>query len=272
MTSSYAVPAIHRAMRVLDLLAASHSGFSLAELSRQTKIPKSSLFRILLALEEHSVVIQDPERKVYSLGMRLLDWGNAALDNIDLRTLTHPHLVRLAHETQESFYLAILDDYEVIIIDRADTPDIWRMVARLGSRSPVHATASGQVLVAELGPEAIDRVVERTGLKRFTSLTITTAAGLKRRLERTVQQGFAVANGEYKPDLCVVAVPVRDHRGRVAAALMTALHSDRARRDRKRVQYLISLLQREATLISAEIGYRADSQAHVLPQPEKVSA
>ncbi len=247
-------------MRVLELLAASHSGFSLAELSRQTKIPKSSLFRILLALEQHSVVTQDPSRRVYVLGMRLLEWGTAALEKIDLKALSHPHLVRLVRETQESFYLAILDDYEVIIIDRADTPDIWSMVARLGTRSPAHATASGQVLIAELGAEALDKVVERTGLRRFTPLTITTVAGLKRRLERTAEQGFAVANGEYKPDLCVVAVPVRDHRGHVAAALMTALHSERARRDRKRIPYLISALKQEAEVISSELGFHGEAQ------------
>ncbi len=74
----------------------------------------------------------------------------------------------MAHETRESYYLAILDSYEVIIIDRADTPEIWSMVARLGGRSPVHATASGQVLIADSPPECSTRIIERSGLKRFT--------------------------------------------------------------------------------------------------------
>ena len=156
MTKDYTVPAIHRAIRVLEILAASHTGFSLAELARQTNIPKSSLFRILLTLEQSSVVLQDHARNVYTLGMKLIDWGNTALDKIDLKTVAHPHLMRLAHETRESFYLAILDDYEVIIIDRADTPEIWRMVTRLGQRSPVHVTATGQVILADMGPEAFD--------------------------------------------------------------------------------------------------------------------
>ena len=60
---------------MIELLAASHSGFSLAEVSRQTAIPKSSLFRILAALEQHSIVLQDHERKIFRLGMKLLDWG-----------------------------------------------------------------------------------------------------------------------------------------------------------------------------------------------------
>ena len=173
MVRDYSVPAIHRAVQVIELLAASHSGFSLAEVSRQTGIPKSSLFRILAALEQHSIVLQDHERKIFRLGMKLLDWGNAALEKIDLKTIVHPYLIRMAHETSESYYLTILDGHEVIIIDRADNPEMWSIVARLGARSPVHATASGQVLIADLPEESLDRIIDQSGLKRFTAKTIT---------------------------------------------------------------------------------------------------
>ena len=97
--------------------------------------------------------------------------------------MTHPHLMRMAHETRESYYVAILDNNEVIIIDRADTPEIWRMVARLGQRSPVHATASGQVLMAEAPDELLNAAIQRTGLKRFTPQTITSVTRLKNRLK-----------------------------------------------------------------------------------------
>ncbi|MBP1658675.1 MAG: transcriptional regulator, IclR family [Bacteroidetes bacterium] len=159
MANEYTVPAVHRAVQVLEILAGSHTGFSLADLSRQTGIPKSSLFRILLTLEKASIVHLDRARNIYNLGMKLIDWGNRALDKIDLKTITHPHLVRMAQETRESYYVAILDDYEVIIIDRADTPDIWSMVARLGARSPVHATASGQILIAEAPEDVVSTII-----------------------------------------------------------------------------------------------------------------
>ncbi len=225
METNYTVPAVHRAIQVLEILAVSHTGFTLADLSRQTGIPKSSLFRILLTLEQSSIVSQDRSRGTFTLGMKLIDWGNRALDKIDLKTITHPHLMRLAHETRESYYVAVLDDHEVIIIDRADTPEIWRMVARLGQRSPVHATASGQILVSEASAEALDAIVARTGLKRFTKRTITSLSGLKKRLKEVRHDGYVVADAEYKPDLCVIAVPIRDHHGKISAALMTALQS-----------------------------------------------
>jgi len=256
MTNDYAVPAISRAIQVIEILAASHTGFSLADISRKTGIPKSSLFRILLVLQRHSIVLQDTERKVFTLGMKLLDWGNAALDKIDLKTVTHPHLVRLAHETKESYYLAILDHHEVILIDRADTQEIWKMVTRLGLRSPVHATASGQVLIADLSPDVLETIIARTGLPRFTQQTITSVARLRRRLKDVKRLGYAVADAEYKTDLCAIAVPIHDHRGKVIAALMTALPSERARKNKGLVGSMVTLLKAEADLISGEIGYQ----------------
>jgi IclR family KDG regulon transcriptional repressor len=254
MTRDYSVPAIHRTVQVIEILAASHTGFSLADISRQTAIPKSSLFRILAALEQHAIVIQDHERKIFKLGMKLLDWGNAALEKIDLKTVVHPHLVRMAHETRESYYLAILDSHEVIIIDRADTPEIWSMVARLGGRSPVHATASGQVLIADLAPEMLEQFIERSGLKKFTPRTITSLGKLKKRLKEVKRQGFSVADAEYKTDLCAVAVPIHDHRGHVVGALMTGIQSERKRKGEV-VTRLVDILRKEASIISHGIGY-----------------
>ena len=249
MTRDYSVPAIHRAVQVIEILSASHTGFSLAEISRQTTIPKSSLFRILAALEQHSIVIQDHERKIFKLGMKLLDWGNAALEKVDLKSIVHPHLTRMAQETRESYYLAVLDSHEVIIIDRADTAEIWQMVARLGGRSPVHATASGQVLIADVPPEMFDRIIERSGLKRFTPKTITSVTRLKKRLDEVKRLGYSIADAEYKSDLCAVSVPIHDHHGKVVAALMTAIASERKRKNEV-VARIIDILKKEASIIS----------------------
>jgi DNA-binding IclR family transcriptional regulator len=131
------------------------------------------------------------------------------------------------------------------------------MVARLGQRSPVHATASGQVLISEMGQESIDKLVNRRGLKKFTPRTITDGERLLKRLRRIRTDGFVVANAEYKPDLCVIATPIRDHHGVIAAALMTAMHSDRARKETSRVREVVRILKAEAEVISREIGYMA---------------
>lgn len=260
MAKDYTVPAVQRAVQVLEILAGSHTGISLADLSRQTQIPKSSLFRILLTLEHHAIVQQDHGRNQFMLGMKLIDWGNRALEKVDLKTVSHPHLMRMAQETRESYYVAILDHEEVIIIDRADTPEIWRMVARLGQRSPLHCTATGQVLYAEQEEELVDGVIRRHGLKKFTPFTLTSPVKFKKRLQEVKLRGFAIADAEYKADLCAIAVAIRDHRGRICASLMTAMQSERARKNKGQVNQLIATLKKEAAVISREIGYIASPE------------
>ena len=134
------------------------------------------------------------------------------------------------------------------------------MVARLGQRSPVHATASGQVLISESPADVVDAIVARTRLKRYTMRTIVSASGLKKRLAEVRRDGYVVANGEYKSDLCVIATPIRDHHGKIAAALMTALNSERARRSKTLINGIVGILKKEALSISQKIGYQGTPQ------------
>ncbi len=250
----YTVPSVERAIQVLEILAVSADGFSLADLSKRIGVPKSTLFRILTTLKHNSLVNHDEQRRRFTLGIKLLDWGNAALSRIDLKTVAHPHLVRMAHQTKHSYYLAILDHYEVIIVDRVDTPEIWTMVARLGQRSPVHATASGQVLISDLRPDVLGKIIKRSGLKKYTPRTITSLRKLKKRLEEIKECGYSIADAEYKPDLCALAVPIFDHHSRVVAAVMMALpHSSK---NSKMLDAMIEMLKQEAGKISEEIGYQ----------------
>lgn len=255
MPVDYTVPAIDRAVRLLEILSSSPQGRSLAQLANDLSVPKSTLFRILFTLQEHAIVIEDRERKLFGLGMKLLDWGHAALSRIDLKTIAHPHLLKLAHETRESFYLAILDNDEVVLIDHVDTPEVWKMVTRLGHRSPVHCTATGLILIAELEDKEIKRIIDHNGMKKFTDTTLTTWSKLKKRVNEVKRDGFSVVDGEYKPDLCAIAVPVRDHSGAIVSSLMTAIPSERYRKNKKQAIEIIETLQNQARVISKRLGF-----------------
>jgi DNA-binding IclR family transcriptional regulator len=119
-------------------------------------------------------------------------------------------------------------------------------------------------MIAELPDEAIDSVIRRHGLKKFTPVTITNPVKFKKRLREVKLQGYSVADAEYKPDLCAIAVPIRDHHGRVCASLMTAMHSDRARRNKGQVHQLVAILKKEAEVISRAIGFLEDNPAAAL--------
>jgi len=257
MGLDYKVPAIDRAVQILEILSESPNGISLAQLAHRTNIPKSTLFRILFTMQRYSIVSEDRERKVFSLGMKLIDWGNAALDKIDLKSIAHPHLVTLAYETKESFYLMVMDsnNKQIIIIDRVDTPEVWGIVARLGTSSPFHCTATGQVITAGMHEEELDQLIKTKGLKKYTSKTITSTVKLKKKLKQVREERFAICDREYKNDLIALAVPIFEHSGRVIASLMTAIQTNQVKNNRKKIDYLVKVLKREGEAISRKLGY-----------------
>ena len=129
------------------------------------------------------------------------------------------------------------------------------MVTRLGTRSPFHCTATGLVITAAMSDEAIDEMIASHGLKKFTPKTVTSASKLKKRLKEVQRLGYAICDGEYKPDLCAIAVPLWDHTGKIVASLMTAIPSARSNKDRKLVDNLVAILKHEAELISKQVGF-----------------
>jgi IclR family KDG regulon transcriptional repressor len=251
----YTVPAVDRALTVLETLASSRRGISLAELSNQTGIPKSSLFRILFTLEQKQYVEQDHEKKKFDLGLKLFELGHAKIEQIDLSSIATKYLQRVAHEVQESVYLGILDRGEVYLIQRVDSPTVWRMVTRLGHHSPAHCTAIGQVLLADLPEDELKSFLKENSLQKFTEYTIVSVTKLRKRLAEVRKQGYAVVDREYHPELLTIAAPVRNHTDKAVASLMVALPTSKAT-NTERTSELITRIRKVSLELSRELGYK----------------
>jgi len=102
----------------------------------------------------------------------------------------------------------------------------------------------------------LEKIIKRSGLKKYTPHTITSFKKLKLRLQEVKECGYSIADAEYKPDLCALAVPIFDHHSRVAAALMMALPHALTAKNRKMLDGMIEMLKQEADKISCEIGYQ----------------
>jgi len=253
--AQYSVPAVERALTVLEILASSRTSISLAELTNQTGIPKSTLFRILFTLERKQYVEQDYEKKKFDLGLKVFELGHAKIEQIDLSSIATRYLQRLANEVQESVYLGILDQGEVYLVQRVDSPTVWRMVTRLGHHSPAHCTAIGQVLLANSPENEVRSFLEEHSLQKFTEYTIVTISNFKKRLANIRKQGYAVVDREYHPELLTIAAPVRNHTKKAIAALMIALPTSKAK-NTERISELIVSIQKVSLELSRELGYK----------------
>lgn len=212
------IQSVAKAMQLLDFLAESPNALSLAEISAQTGWPKSTVHGLLSTMRDFSVVAQDTEGR-YHLGIRLFEYGCTLSSSWSIIETAKPFIQHISFETGEAVFLSILDQGEVITLDRADNRTGLRASAEMGCRLPIHCTSQGKLFLAYMSEAERSVILRRTELCSYTPHTITTEAELQRELEQIRKQGYAVENGEYKMGLRSVAAPIVDQQGRVRYAI-----------------------------------------------------
>lgn len=215
------VRSVHHAIDVLQQLSESDRPLGVSELARRTGLNKATVFHLLATLQDRHLVAQDPDSRSYRLSWGLYALGAGMARTNSLTQAVHGQLAELARATGETVLVGILDDDSVLYIDRAESPNGLAMVANIGRRAPVHAVATGKVLLAFSPEQDISRVLTRR-LKRFTASTITDIGELRSQLESVRKQGFARCWQEHEAGVSSVSVPVRDYTGRVVAGLTIA--------------------------------------------------
>jgi DNA-binding IclR family transcriptional regulator len=220
--------------RVLDILEAFEwlgPQLGVSELSRALNLKKATTHRLLASLRRRDIVAQDPLTRRYHLGMRLWQLGMLALNQVDWIDRARPYLRQLRDETGETTHLAILDEGQVLYIDKVESEHSLRMPSQVGRRLPAHCTGVGKALLAYLTPSALAEVIERHGLASFTPATITERHLLVSELAAVRERGYAVDDEEIEPGLRCIAAAIRGHSGEVTAAISIAGPSSRVRRE-----------------------------------------
>lgn len=241
-----------RVMDVLDILQAYQEGLTLQELSDRLNIPKSSMHELLSTMIERQYLVQT-ELKKYTMGFRVIELGLASLDRVNVYQIAKPHMVILADKIEETVFLAVPSDDEIVYVNKLDCSRSIRTNTTLGCRKPMHCTALGKSFLAFSPKSEVERVVHRKGLPSHTARTITDYTILLSELEKIKRTGVAYDDQEIEEGLSCIAAPIFDYSGRVIAAISVAGPTERVelRKDE------ISLLMREhAGQISAELGFR----------------
>jgi DNA-binding IclR family transcriptional regulator len=211
------VQSVDRAVSVLEILAR-HGEAGVTEIADELDVHKSTAFRLLGVLENRGLVAQEKERGKYYLGAGVLRLAGAAAVRLDISQEGVPVCRELADELGETSNIAVLDDDAAVNIMQARGTASVTAQNWLGRRTPLHATASGKVLLAHLPPTLREGLLARP-LHRFTERTVTGAAALRGELETVAQRGYAITQEELEIGLAAVAAPVRSHDGKVIAAI-----------------------------------------------------
>ncbi len=216
-----------RLLAVLDAFGPRQRALSLSEIARRAGLSLSTAHRLVCELERWGALERGAGGR-YSIGLRLLELAALSPRGLGLREAAFPYLDELHHRTRGNVHLGVRDGDEVMYVETIRACATHPTNGRMGDRWPMHATGTGLVLLA-FGDRDLQERVLRGPLERFTPLTVTDRGQLLRELAQVRQVGFAVARGRITlPDL-VVAVPVYDQFGGVAAAISVVVEAERAR-------------------------------------------
>lgn len=208
---------LEKASDLIDCLGQAGEPVSLAYVRSALDMPKSSTHRMLSELAALGIVRRTEDGR-YSLGPRLLYWGEAAAETFDLRAVAEPSMRRLRDEQGESVHLYIRDQDTRICIAAVEARHELRPFIQLGRPLPLRAGAAGKLLLAFADDE-----VQRQELRRAKldgeRLPNAPGARLADQLEQIRVERWATSVGEREDGVAAVATAVQDSRARVVAAL-----------------------------------------------------
>src|SRR5262245_14515665 len=253
--SQYQVQVLNRALGILELLSQEGPELALGELVVRSGLHKSTVHRLLMVLEQHRFIERKNQNGKYHLGLRLFELGSQALAQLGLTDRAKPYLERLVFETSETANLCVLDEGEVLYLEKKEAPRTVRIPAIVGRRYPPHCGAAGKTLLAFLPEAQLDDLIKRQGLKAYTRNTITTPAQLKSELQLIRERGYALDNEEYEEGLKCIGAPVRDYTGNVIASIGIAGVGFRLTEEK--IPALSELVKGVALDLSIELGNRA---------------
>jgi IclR family KDG regulon transcriptional repressor len=245
---------LNRAVQILDCFSPAHPDLGVREVARMLELSTSATGRIMLAMKELGILNQNPASKMYSIGARSLAWAGIYLATCDIRVVALPYMEDLHRTTQETISLYILDGYERVCVERLESPQNVRIVARIGRRMPLYAGSAGKAFLAFIPDKQREEILASVEPAPITSNTIVDKDILRKELVKIRAEGSAVSHGEWTPEASGVAAPIFGQRDEVIAVITISGPSQRFRNEI--IKDYCELLRKIAHQISIAMGSR----------------
>jgi IclR family acetate operon transcriptional repressor len=262
--AKYPVKSLAKALRILDTVGRFQHGTSIASLSKELKMGKSTVHRLLATLREFDLIWLDPTTSNYALGSRILRWSDLLVQQNLLVRHGLPVLRDLVSVGRETANLAVLDGADVLYMAQFESMERLRMSEAVGTRQPAHSTALGKALLASLPEDQFDQLYGKLDmLKSPTASTITDTRHLKEHLQKVRNEGLAYDFEENVAGVVCLGTVVRNFTGRAIAAISVSMPIQRFRGERS--IHLKEHLLAAANRLSTELGYNtADASPRVV--------
>lgn len=243
-----------RGLKIIETMGQGEARQTLADVASAVELPRTAVRRFLMTLVELSFVKSDG--KHYWLTPKVLRLGLSYLYTLPFWRQSQLALEELGARIGQSCAVSVLDEEEIVYVQRLHTKRILPMSPSLGSRLPAHAVSMGRVLLSGLDDEALQGYLETARLKRLTAATVVDGDRLRQQILRAREQGYAWVDGELDDSIAGLAVPVRDQDGVIVAAVNVSLSVGTYQEEAAVAEFLQPLRQTASQLRATMVGLR----------------
>ena len=205
-----------KAFTVLEALAHTAEPIGVTALARMANLGKSNVHRLLQTLQELGY-IRKTDEGAYTATLRIWELGSQIFSRLSVRDLARPYMALLAEVSKETVHLSVLEQHQVLYIDKIDSKEPVRAYTQLGGRAPAYCTATGKVMLAFLGDEEVSACF--VDVQQFTPRTIVNRARFADEARQVRQRRYAINRGEWRADVLGLAAPIVAGGGNVQGAI-----------------------------------------------------
>ena len=240
-----------RVFGIIELVVDSPWPLSYAELSEKLNLTKPTTHRLCELLESQRIIQRATDGKSYIPGPRLRSLSMGVLGSSTLLLERQLVLQEISSKTGETCNLTVPNGAEMLYLDRVETEWPLRISLPVGSRVPLHCTASGKLYLSQLASRDRQRLIQALKFDRYTPYTITDAEALVRELKKIRSKKIGIDNQEFCEGMVAVAVPINDKTGRICATI--AVHGPMPRLTLDTAMSHLPVLQDAAARLEATI-------------------
>lgn len=227
LTPSDPSPPSFRNLSILEVVARESRPLTATEINTVLGLPKPTIHRLVASLEAEGWLVRDLDGRSYLPGARMRAMMLGVMRSGRHLLPRHEVLIRLHEGLGETCNISIPDGGSMLYVDRVETQAPLRIDLKVGSRVPLHATASGKMALAQLDPRELERFLSSAALKAHTAHTITDRAALRSEIDAIRARGYSTDSEELIDGMIAVAVPVMDRSGVFCATV--SFHAPRQR-------------------------------------------
>lgn len=201
---------VFKTFAILSLFSQEKDQLTLTEISKETGINKTTVYRFLKSLTEIGIVHKNIHKNTYQLGIALYELGNKVNLKSNLIDLSHPLLLELVKEIDITVHLATLDNFEVLYLDKIKSKKTLQMSTFIGARVPAYCTALGKSILAFIKEDELKYYLASCSFKKRTKNTLDNEDDLIKQLQIIRKKGYAIDKEEFEEGLYCLAAPVFD--------------------------------------------------------------